>query len=223
MKIAILGAGVIGVTTAHYLARQGHEVTVIDRQSGPALETSFANAGQVSPGYSAPWAAPSIPVKAMKWLLMRHAPLIIRPQLDMAMIRWTLAMLRNCTHARYALNKGRMVRLAEYSRDQLDLLRRQTGIAYDGREQGTLQLFRTEKQLADVHKDVDVLRAHARFWTPQDASLQSRVWPRQTSPSSGACACRTTRRATVSCSPTSWRNWRRNRAWSSTTASRFTA
>lgn len=159
MRVLVLGSGVIGVTTAWYLNQAGHEVVVVDRESGPALETSFANAGQVSPGYSAPWAAPSIPVKAMKWLLMRHAPLIIRPQLDMAMIRWTLAMLRNCTHERYALNKGRMVRLAEYSRDQLDLLRRQTGIAYDGREQGTLQLFRTEKQLADVHKDVDVLRA----------------------------------------------------------------
>ncbi len=159
MRVLVLGSGVIGVTTAWQLSQAGHEVVVVDRETGPALETSFANAGQVSPGYSAPWAAPSIPVKAMKWLLMRHAPLIIRPKLDMAMIRWTLAMLRNCTHERYALNKGRMVRLAEYSRDQLDLLRRQTGIAYDGREQGTLQLFRTEKQLADVHKDVDVLRA----------------------------------------------------------------
>ena len=158
MRVLVLGSGVIGVTTAWYLSQAGHEVTVVDRQTGPAKETSFANAGQVSPGYSAPWAAPSIPVKAMKWLLMRHAPLIIRPQLDLAMIRWTVAMLRNCTHTRYALNKGRMVRLAEYSRDQLDLLRRETGIQYDGRQQGTLQLFRTEKQLADVHKDVDVLR-----------------------------------------------------------------
>jgi len=82
MKIAILGAGVIGVTTAHYLARQGHEVTVIDRQTGPALETSFANAGEISPGYSSPWAAPGIPAKAVKWLFMRHAPLILHPQIN---------------------------------------------------------------------------------------------------------------------------------------------
>ena len=75
MKIVILGAGVIGVTSAWYLSRQGHEVTVIDRQAAPALETSFANAGEVSPGYSAPWAAPGIPLKAMKWMFMRHAPL----------------------------------------------------------------------------------------------------------------------------------------------------
>ena len=159
MRVLVLGSGVIGVTTAWYLSQAGHEVTVVDRQAGPALETSFANAAQISPGYSAPWAAPSIPVKAMKWLLMRHAPLIVRPRLDMAMVRWTVAMLRNCTHERYALNKSRMVRLAEYSRDQIDLLRRETGITYDGRQQGTLQLFRTEKQLADVHKDVDVLKA----------------------------------------------------------------
>src|SRR5450830_548717 len=148
MRVLVLGSGVIGVTTAWYLSQAGHEVTVVDRQAGPALETSFANAAQISPGYSAPWAAPSIPVKAMKWLLMRHAPLIVRPRLDMAMVRWTVAMLRNCTHDRYALNKSRMVRLAEYSRDQIDLLRRETGITYDGRQQGTLQLFRTEKQLA---------------------------------------------------------------------------
>lgn len=159
MRVLVLGAGIIGVTTAWYLNQAGHEVIVVDRRPGPAMETSFANAGQVSPGYSAPWAAPSIPVKAIKWLLMRHAPLIIRPQLDLAMIRWTAAMLRNCTHHRYALNKSRMVRLAEYSRDQLDLLRQETGLAYDGRRQGTLQLFRTDKQLGDVHKDVDVLKA----------------------------------------------------------------
>ncbi len=159
MRVVVLGAGVIGVSTAWYLAQAGHEVTVVDRQPGPGLETSFANAGQVSPGYSAPWAAPAIPVKAIRWLLMRHAPLILRPQLDMAMVRWTLAMLRNCTHGRYALNKSRMVRLAEYSRDRLDDLRDQTGVAYDGRQQGTLQLFRKDRDLASVGKDVSVLQA----------------------------------------------------------------
>ena len=82
VKCLVLGAGVIGVSTAYYLARAGHEVTVVDRQAGPALETSFANAGQVSPGYSSPWAAPSIPRKAPKWLLMKYAPLILRPRVD---------------------------------------------------------------------------------------------------------------------------------------------
>ncbi len=159
MKITILGAGVIGVTSAYYLAKAGHEVTVIDRQTGPALETSFANAGEISPGYASPWAAPGIPQKAIKWLFMKHAPLIIRPTLDPATLSWMASMLRNCTSARYAVNKGRMVRLAEYSRDCLIALRAETGIEYDHRTQGTLQVFRNEKQLAGIDKDIEVLRA----------------------------------------------------------------
>ncbi|MGO4714268.1 D-amino acid dehydrogenase [Bradyrhizobium sp. 2TAF24] len=158
MRVAVLGGGVIGVTTAYYLARAGHEVTVIDRQDGAALETSFANAGQISPGYASPWAAPGIPVKAMKWLFMTHAPLILRPRLDLAMVSWLFSMLRNCTSARYAVNKSRMVRLAEYSRDCLIALRNDTGITYDGRTQGTLQLFRTQAQLDGTAKDIEVLR-----------------------------------------------------------------
>ena len=159
MKIAVLGAGVIGVTTAYYLAKAGHDVVVVDRQHGPALETSFANAGEVSPGYSSPWAAPGIPVKAMKWLFMEHAPLILRPHLDWAMLNWLARLLRNCTAARYALNKSRMIRLAEYSHECLIALRSETGISYDERTQGTLQLFRTAKQLEDTSKDIEVLRA----------------------------------------------------------------
>lgn len=158
MKIAILGAGVIGVTTAHYLARQGHEVTVIDREAGPALETSFANAGEISPGYSSPWAAPGIPAKAVKWLFMRHAPLILHPQINAPTVAWLLSLLRNCTSARYALNKARMVRLAEYSQQVQTALNGELGLEYDHRTQGTLQLFRTQKQLDGIHKDTEVLR-----------------------------------------------------------------
>ncbi|WP_298668654.1 D-amino acid dehydrogenase [uncultured Sphingomonas sp.] len=157
MRVIVLGAGVIGVTSAYYLSQAGHEVTVIDRQGGPALETSYANAGEVSPGYASPWAAPGIPQKAIRWLLMRHAPLILRPRPDAAMLRWLFAMLRNCTEARYALNKSRMVELAEFSRDELKALRERLGIAYDHRTQGTLQLFRTDKQLAGSAKDMAVL------------------------------------------------------------------
>ena len=98
-----------------------------------------------------------MPVKAIKWLLMNHSPLIIKPMLEASMWRWGLAMLRNCTEARYRVNKARMVRVAEYSRDCLKQLRADTGIAYDERTQGTLQLFRTEKQLAGVHKDTEIL------------------------------------------------------------------
>jgi D-amino-acid dehydrogenase len=158
MKVAVLGSGVIGVTSAWYLAEAGHEVVVIDRQPGPALETSFANAGEISPGYASPWAAPGIPQKAIRWLMMRHAPLILQPAIDREMLGWLFAMLRNCTGARYAINKARMVRLAEYSRDRLIALRADTGIAYDERKQGTLQLFRTQKQLDGTTKDIAVLR-----------------------------------------------------------------
>lgn len=126
MKVLVLGSGVIGTSCAYYLARAGHEVQVIDRQQGPALETSFANAGEISPGYAAPWAGPGVPLKALQWLMMHHSPLVIQPLLDLKMWRWGLQMLHNCTSERYAVNKARMVRLAEYSRDQLKLLDRYT-------------------------------------------------------------------------------------------------
>ncbi len=158
MKVIVLGSGVIGVASAYQLALAGHEVTVVDRQPAPGLETSYANAGEVSPGYSAPWAGPGVPLKAIKWLLMQHRPLVIRPHLDLALIRWSVAMLRNCTTVRYELNKGRMVRLAEYSRDCLRELRTQTGLHYDERMQGTLQLFRTQKQLDASAADISVLQ-----------------------------------------------------------------
>lgn len=160
MHVLILGSGVIGTTTAYYLTKAGHQVTVVDRQPGPALETSYANAGEVSPGYSAPWAGPGIPLKAIKWMLMHHSPLVIKPMLDPAMWRWGLGMLRNCTEERYRINKSRMVRLAEYSRDCLKELRDETGIDYDQRTQGTLQLFRTQKQLDGVSKDVEILKEY---------------------------------------------------------------
>jgi D-amino-acid dehydrogenase len=157
MRAVVLGAGVVGVASAYYLAEAGHEVVLVDRQPGPALETSFANAGEISPGYASPWAAPGIPLKAMRWLFMKHAPLILNPRVDMAMLRWIVAMLRNCTSARYALNKSRMVRLAEYSRDELIALRGQLPLDYDQRSRGTLQLFRTQKQFDDSAGDIAVL------------------------------------------------------------------
>ena len=158
MRVVILGSGVIGVTSAYYLAQAGHDVTVIDRQPGPALETSYANAGQISPGYASPWAAPGIPLKAVKWMMQRHAPLSITPDGTLFQLQWMWQMLQNCTPERYAVNKERMVRLAEYSRDCFKTLRAATGIAYEGRQQGTTQLFRTQKQLDDAAKDIDVLR-----------------------------------------------------------------
>jgi D-amino-acid dehydrogenase len=158
MRVVILGSGVIGVTSAYYLAQAGHDVTVLDRQPGPALETSFANAGQISPGYASPWAAPGIPLKAMKWMLQRHAPLSITPDGTTFQLKWMWQMLRNCNAESYAVNKERMVRLAEYSRDCFKVLRAATGIEYEGRQQGTTQLFRTQAQLDGAAKDIEVLK-----------------------------------------------------------------
>jgi len=164
VRVIILGSGVIGVTTAWYLAEAGHEVIVLDRQPGPALETSYANAGQVSPGYASPWAAPGVPLKALKWMLRRHAPLFIKPDGSWQQVRWMWQLLKQCTPARYEQNKARMVRLAEYSRDCLDQLRADTGIEYEGRQRGTLQLFRTQEQLDAAVRDIEVLRfAHVPF------------------------------------------------------------
>jgi len=177
MKVIVLGSGVIGTTSAYYLAQAGHEVTVIDRQPAAGLETSYANAGEVSPGYSAPWAGPGIPIKAIKWLLMRHSPLAIRPSIDPHMWSWVLRMLRNCTSARYEINKGRMVRLAEYSRDCLIELRKDTGISYDERTQGTLQLFRTQKQLDGSAADIAVLERYKVPYEVLDPSACLKVEP----------------------------------------------
>ncbi|MDC4996498.1 D-amino acid dehydrogenase [Acinetobacter baumannii] len=157
MRVIVLGSGVIGVASAYYLARQGAEVTVLDRQSGPAEETSFGNAGQISPGYSTPWAAPGIPFKAVKWMFQHHAPLAINLDGSMWQLQWMAQMLKNCNPQSYAVNKERMMRVAEYSRDCLRELRKDTGIHYENRAKGTLQLFRKEVQMEAVQRDISVL------------------------------------------------------------------
>ncbi|MEX9952657.1 D-amino acid dehydrogenase [Providencia rettgeri] len=158
MKILVLGAGVIGVTTAWYLAQEGHEVLVVDRQHDVAEETSAANAGQVSPGYATPWGAPGIPLKAVKWMFEKHAPLAIRPDGTLFQLRWMWQMLKNCDIQHYAMNKSRMVRIAEYSRDCIRQLRADTGIEYEARQGGTLQLFRTTEQFDNAANDIAVLQ-----------------------------------------------------------------
>ena len=157
MRVLVLGAGVVGVTTAYYLAQQGYDVVVVDRQPSVANETSFANAGQISPGYASPWAAPGIPLKALQWMMREHSPFSLRLTTDPFQYQWMLQMLRNCTAARYAVNKERMVRMAEYSRDCLDALRADTGIEYEGRQLGTTQLFRTQQQFDAAANDIAVL------------------------------------------------------------------
>jgi D-amino-acid dehydrogenase len=176
----------------------------MDRQSGPALETSFANAGEVSPGYSAPWAGPGVPLKAIKWMLMQHSPLVIWPMLDPAMWRWGL---RRCcaTAPRHAtaVNKGRMVRLAEYSRDCLRAARRHRHRLRRA-HQGTLQLFRTQKQLDGTAKDIEILKQYGVPYELLDRAGYIAVEPalaRCRTSSSAPCACRATRPATASSSP----------------------
>lgn len=158
MKVLILGSGVVGVTSAWYLAKAGHDVTVVDRQSAAAEETSAGNAGQISPGYATPWAAPGIPLKAMKWMFQQHAPLAMRPDGSLFQLKWMWQMLKNCNAEHYATNKARMVRIAEYSRDCLRELRRDTGIHYHERQGGTLQLFRSDAQFAHAAQDIAVLK-----------------------------------------------------------------
>ncbi len=177
MRVLVLGSGVVGTASAYYLARAGFEVVVVDRQPAVAMETSFANAGQVSPGYASPWAAPGVPLKAMKWLLQRHAPLAIKLTGDVDQYLWMTQMLRNCTAARYAVNKERMVRLSEYSRDCLDELRAETGIAYEGRQLGTTQLFRTQAQLDAAAKDIAVLERSGVPYELLDRAGIARVEP----------------------------------------------
>ncbi len=177
MQVMILGSGVIGVTTAWYLAKAGMQVTVVDRQPAAALETSFANAGQISPGYSTPWAAPGIPAKALRWLFEKHAPLALRPDGSLFQLQWLAQMLTNCSAERYAVNKERMLRVAEYSRDCLRALRAETGIAYEGRQQGTLQVFRKASQLEAAQRDIEVLKEVGVPFELLDADGIARVEP----------------------------------------------
>lgn len=160
MQILVLGSGIIGTTTAYYLAKQGHTVTVVERQSGAGLETSYANAGQISPGYASPWAAPGIPLKAIKWMLGKYSPLVVNPRPEWEKIKFILRMLANCNSRSYATNKGRMLRLAEYSRTSLHQLQRDIGISYDAGSKGTLQLFRTQQQLKAAQKDIALLEQY---------------------------------------------------------------
>lgn len=164
MKVLVLGSGVVGLTSAWYLAQAGHEVTVIDRQPNSGEETSFANAGQISYGYSSPWAAPGVPAKALKWLVQKHAPLAVKPSVSPELYSWAAKMLKNCSSANYRINKSRMLRIANYSRECLADLRMTQSIHYEGRQQGTLQVFRSPAQIDQVQQDIHLLReSNTRF------------------------------------------------------------
>jgi D-amino-acid dehydrogenase len=171
MEVLVLGIGVIGLTSAWYLTQAGHKVTIVDRQPRAAEETSFANAGQISYGYSSPWAAPGIPAKAVKWLFEKHAPLKIKPSIDPDQISWMLKMLNNCQLDRYQVNKARMLAIANHSRDCLIELRQQFDINYEGRQKGTLQVFRDNKQLIAIEKDMKLLEESGTRFELLDVDL----------------------------------------------------
>jgi D-amino-acid dehydrogenase len=147
MKVLVLGAGVVGVTLAHFLSEDGHEVEIVDRQPGPGLEASFGNAGGVCPSFAGPWAAPGMPFKVMKWMLKSGAPLVFRPRLDIRQWRWLFQFVLNCSPERFAANKQRMQRIAHYSKARLTMLRQETGISYDQLGGGVLQTFVTQQEL----------------------------------------------------------------------------
>ncbi len=146
MKVIVLGAGLLGVTSAYFLRQQGHEVTVVDRQASPAAETSFANGGQISVSHAEPWANPGAPLKVLKWLGKEDAPLLFRIRADMRQWLWGLQFMRECTPARTRHNIAQIVRLGTYSRDTLQALRRDIGIAYDERTQGILHFYTSQKE-----------------------------------------------------------------------------
>ncbi len=157
MHVLVIGAGIIGVTTAHALRQQGFDVTVIERRSGVAQESSFANAGVLAPAYVGPWAQPGMPAKLLAYLFKREAPVVFRPRLDPALWRWLRRWLGECTLARFRANRARMQRLAYYSRDCLHELCERHGIDYE-RGTGYLQLFRTTRELERTEPAREMLR-----------------------------------------------------------------
>jgi D-amino-acid dehydrogenase len=160
MRIVVLGAGVVGVTAAWYLAGDGHEVTVVDRQPGPALETSFANGGQISASHAEPWANPGAPLQILKWLGRADAPLSFRPTADWRQWRWCLQFLLECLPARTQRNTLQCLNLALYSRECLGALRAATGIAYDHLERGILQFYTDAREFAAAARTIELIRGH---------------------------------------------------------------
>ncbi|MBP0616131.1 D-amino acid dehydrogenase [Jiella mangrovi] len=157
MRVIVIGAGVVGITTAWYLTAHGHEVTVIERHAGPAQEASFGNAGGICPSFAGPWAAPGMPFKAAKWLFDEFPPLKIRPKADLAQWRWLFQFLLNCRAERFADNKRRMQRVAHYSRHCLNELVHELALDFDFATDGVLQVFQTEEEAEGGRRAAEVL------------------------------------------------------------------
>ena len=176
MNIALIGAGIIGVTTAYELAADGHQVTVFERHGAVAEETSFANAGIVAPGYVTPWAAPGMPRKVLSHLLSQHAPVRLGPRLGAADWSWIWKWLQSCRTDRYLINRSRLQQLAFYSRARLQALREELEIEYD-RSQGYMVLLRSEKDRKMVQAGLQVLREAGVNFRDVDADRARQLEP----------------------------------------------
>ena len=157
MRIAVIGAGIIGITTAYELAKDGHEVTVFERRSAAAEETSFANAGLIAPGYVAPWAAPGMPLKVLKHLLSRHAPVKLSLPLSTDELRWIRKWFKACKVETYVANRTHLQRLAFYSRERLHAITAELRLEYD-RSDGYLVMLRSQSDRQMVENSLQVLR-----------------------------------------------------------------
>jgi D-amino-acid dehydrogenase len=160
MKVIVLGAGVTGITTAWFLRQQGHEVTVVERRAAAALETSFANGGQISVSHAEPWANPGAPLKVLKWLAKEDAPLLFRLRADMSQWLWGLEFLRNCTPARTRHNIQQIVNLGMYSRSTLQKLRGDLGLSYSALTKGILHFYTSQSEYDDAQAPAKIMREY---------------------------------------------------------------
>jgi len=160
MKIIVLGAGIIGISTAWYLAEEGHDVTVVDRQADASLETSFANGAQISVSFCEPWANAGAPLKVLKWLLRDDSPLLFRPRLDPYQWRWGIKFLLQCSDAAFARNVEQLVALGAYSHESLKGLVDKTGIEYNRLERGILHFFSSAKDFEAGAAGAELMRQH---------------------------------------------------------------
>ena len=158
--VIVLGAGVTGITAAWFLRQAGHEVTVIDRQPGAGLETSFANGGQISVSHAEPWANPSAPLKVLKWLAKEDAPLLFRLRADLNQWIWGLSFMRECTAGRTRHNIRQIVNLGLFSRSTLQELRASTGIEYDHLTRGILHFYTSQAEYDAAQEPARIMREH---------------------------------------------------------------
>lgn len=177
MKVLVLGAGVVGTASAWYLARAGHEVTVVDRQPGAGLETSFANGGQISVSHAEPWANPHVLPKVLQWLGREDAPLLFRWRADPALFRWGFAFLQECLPGRTRANIRSIVTLALYSRACLQALRRDTPLDYDALQRGILHIYTDGEELARATEAARVMNAFGLDREPVSAERCQAIEP----------------------------------------------